>query len=462
MIRSMKVALVSLGLVLGTAGCNTFLTGEKLSNNPNSPTQASRQQLFVAVQAGQFGQQESTVPLTVCMWMQQCTGVGGRFVEQYGEYNVTEFSFNFDFNSVFTGGGLLDIRQIEQSAQADGDSVFLGIAKVWEAFVMGTAADYWGNIPYNEAAGTSTTPALDPQLQVYDSVQSKLSQAIAELTGPGAGPGAADLVYGGAATLWIAAAHTLKARFYLHTAEASASPATVYAKVITEASQGISSSANDFRTFHTSATSERNIWYQFALTTFGQDVVAGKFLVDTMVARNDPRLPEYFGKNKLGGYGGDDVNTAQPANTVSPLTGTRNSPTFPQPLVTWYENQLILAEARFQTGDTATARTLLNAVRARVYGAPNPTPAANGTPLFQAIMMEKYIALFQNEESWNDYRRTCIPKIKPFPTVEFNNRVPGRLFYGSSERNVNTNIPTPSDQLAANGFRNPNDPSPCP
>ena len=35
-----NVALVSLGLLLGTAGCDTFLTGDKLSNNPNLPTAA--------------------------------------------------------------------------------------------------------------------------------------------------------------------------------------------------------------------------------------------------------------------------------------------------------------------------------------------------------------------------------------------------------------------------------------
>ncbi len=53
--NSLKVALVSLGLLLSSTACNDFLTGNKLSENPNLPTDASIQQLFVGVQAGQFG-----------------------------------------------------------------------------------------------------------------------------------------------------------------------------------------------------------------------------------------------------------------------------------------------------------------------------------------------------------------------------------------------------------------------
>src|SRR2546426_9637329 len=85
------------------------------------------------------------------------------------------------------------------------------------------------------------------------------------------GPGPQDLVYGGNKANWIAAANTLKARYYLHTIEAAANKAVVYGNAITAATSGIASTAGDLKTFHTLATSERNIWYQFQLTTFGQD-----------------------------------------------------------------------------------------------------------------------------------------------------------------------------------------------
>src|SRR5256885_15997155 len=101
---------------------------------------------------------------------------------------------------------------------------------------------------------------------------------------------------------------------------------------MTAATSGIASAAGDLKPFHTSATSERNIWYQFQLTTFGQDVVAGKFLVDLMKARSDPRLPQYYGKNKGGGYGGQKMNESQPRGSLSPVKGGgRHGPGFWQP-----------------------------------------------------------------------------------------------------------------------------------
>jgi starch-binding outer membrane protein, SusD/RagB family len=465
MTRSMtSIAIVSLGLGLGAAGCSDFLNGNDLINDPNNPSNATLQQSFVALQAGQFGFQESTVPLTVCMWMQQCTGIGGRFVEQFGEYTITDGSFSFDFGSVYSGGGLIDVRRVEAGARAINDKFYLGVGQVWEAFVMGTAADLWGDIPYSEAVSSATTPALDPQMQVYGKITDLLDSAIANISAGGAGPGPADLVYGSADSLplqrqrWIAAAYTLKARFLMHTAELNGAPA--YTAAIAAANNGISSAAGDFLTKHQNVTGEQNIWYSFSLTTFGQDVVAGKALADIMVARNDPRLPQYFGKNVLGGYGGQDVNVKVSDSTVSKLEGTRSAPDFSQPLVTYVENQLILAEAKHATADDPGALVNLNNARAVV-----PLPALvgiTGAALLDSIMTEKYVALFQNLETYNDYRRTCIPAITPFPTSEFNNQVPGRLFYGIAEANANPNIPSPSTQLATNGFRNPNDPAACP
>jgi hypothetical protein len=457
--RSMlRVAIAALGVSLGTAGCGNFLTGNDVINDPNNPSAATLQQSFMAVQAASFGWQESTLPLTVCMWMQQCTGIGGRFVEQYGKYTVTNASWSFDFSSVYTGGGLIDIRKVETGARAINDRTWLGIAQVYEALLIGSAADLWGDIPYREAAAGIATPALDPQMQVYGDVQALLDSAIVNLgSATGAGPLGSDLVYGGDRTKWIEAANTLKARFYMHTAEVDS--ATAYGAAITAANSGISSSANDFRAFHGSGTGEGNIWVQFSATTFGQDVVAGKRLVDIMVARSDPRLAQYFDTNSVGGYGGQDVNTPVASALVSKLGGTRHDPLFRQPFVTYAENQLILAEAKQKTGD-ASALTNLNNARAVV-----PLPAlagVTGAALLDSIMIEKYVTLFQNIESYSDYRRTCRPVLQPVPTTEFANKVPGRLFYGLAEENANPNIPLPSVQLSTNGFRNPNDPAACP
>src|SRR5437867_10431535 len=137
-----NVALVSLGLLLGSAGCDTFLTGDKLSNNPNLPTEASIQQLFIGVQAGQFAFQEGTVAMMMCEWVQACSAANSRFVQQAAQYVFTEGSNiganGGDWISVYDGGGLIDIRRVETGTQAAGDCVWLGISKIWAALTIGT------------------------------------------------------------------------------------------------------------------------------------------------------------------------------------------------------------------------------------------------------------------------------------------------------------------------------------
>src|SRR3989440_13062916 len=139
MIRSIKVVAASLGVALAAAGCGSFLTGEKLSSDPNQPSSATRDQLFVGVQANLFSSQENTVAMTVCMWMQQCAGVGGRFVDQFGHYVVNELSWDGNWFQVYTGGGRLGLRKIEASERTAGASGDLGLRRTVEAFRTGAA-----------------------------------------------------------------------------------------------------------------------------------------------------------------------------------------------------------------------------------------------------------------------------------------------------------------------------------
>src|SRR6266446_6102430 len=130
--RNMNVAVASLVLLLGMGGCNGFLTGEKLSVDPNAPSIASAQQLFVAVQAGQFAFQEGTVAMMMCMWVQACSASNSRFVQQAAQYVFGETSNiganGGDWISVYDAGGLIDMRRVEAGTQAAGDSLWLGIA----------------------------------------------------------------------------------------------------------------------------------------------------------------------------------------------------------------------------------------------------------------------------------------------------------------------------------------------
>ena len=113
---------------------------------------------------------------------------------------------------------------------------------------------------------------------------------------------------------------------------------------------------------------------------------------------------------------------------------------------------MILAEALFQTSGAAAAQPYLDAVRASV-------PLATTPATLQSIMEEKYVTLFMSIEVWNDWKRTCLPTLHPAIGQP---NIPGRIFYGSTEEQTNSNTPSAATQLATNGFRNPNDPAGCP
>ena len=121
--------------------------------------------------------------------------------------------------------------------------------------------------------------------------------------------------------------------------------------------------------------------------------------------------------------------------------------------MTWEENQSIIAEAAYRGNNLTLARSALDALRAS-YGAPAIGASLSGAALLTKILEEKYIALFQNYEVYNDYRRTCYPNLTP-ATNAFNGNIPARFTYPVAERSANPdNVPVPGLQPR----RNANDP----
>ena len=435
--------LAVLAAVSLTATACLNLEGDKLSTSPNLPTVATLDQYFVAVQGIGFSTLTSDLAMFSNVVLQQLTGNGRQWVA-YDQYDQPEDFFTV--GNFYVAGGLIDIRAGQKIARASGRKAYLGILQVWEALTIGVAADTYGDIGYSEALGDKPAK-LDPQQQVYAALQLVLDSAITNLAGGGAGPGGKDLVYGGDVVKWTALARTLKARLYMHTAERVPG---AYALALAQAKLGITSAANDFKSYQSSTVGEQNRWYEFKVGR-SDDVAAGRVLVELMRTRGDPRLAAWFDVN-----GSNQIRGQYPYNT--PRLGEESDPSWltdaiagqdaRMPIVSWAESRLIEAEAAFKGGDEPGARTALNAVRAAV---PLPASAATGTALYTAIMEEKYVATFRTLEAWNDYKRTCYPNITP---TAGKTNVIGRLPYGSAERSTNPNVPA----LGAQPQRNWNDP----
>jgi hypothetical protein len=466
---------VVLALAVFGAACSDFLSGPGLTENPNSPTVGTPQQQMIAMQANMATRLEGQVARCAGIFTQQLIGSNNQQYTYCTQYAVTELDISGQMSGFYTGGGLVAMRNIE----ASGDPLLAGIALIWEGLAFGTATSVWGDLPYSEALDLSIlTPRLDTQEDIYTAVQARLDEGIASLQSAPAGGNCdpADLIYCSTSgpraveiARWIAAANTLKARFHLHLVERNG--VGEYTAALAAANQGIlevpatladgihGRGPGDFRMWHGPTQDfDANIWAEFLASR--ADIVAGDVLVSLLKARNDTfRLAGYFDRNAAGQFiGSDQLNFAVPPTQAPSIinTSVRRVFTYRQPIVTWAENQLVLAEAKFMTGDSAGAVVNVNNVRTKVG-----LPALAGVS-FQDIMLEKYIAMFQNIDVWSDYKRTCIPTLTPYTGFT---EVLGRLPYGSGERTANPNVPLPAaypgNTTGVSSYRNWNDPNPC-
>jgi starch-binding outer membrane protein, SusD/RagB family len=430
--RYLKLGAVSAIVWTTATGCSDFLSGGELSTDPNTPTVATLNQLFASAQAGMWAQYNSDVVRLTDMWVQHFIGASSQYVTYY-EYGITSDATNGQMISLYTGGGLVDIRKLEAGALEVADSTMLGIAQVLEAMMMGTGADIFGDIVYSQAL-QGGNPSPDPQMEIYAALQTLLDEAIVNLsrTGPtNVGPGDADLVYGGDRRAWTALAHTIKARLYLHTAEVVGTSA--YANALTHARLGIGQvpGSADYTAIFSGAVNEENLWYQFMIVQRAGYIAPNPYFVNLLKSRHDPRYDDYF--NAAG----------------TDLSDERLDPQFSQPIVTADENSLIIAEAAYRVGNTQLALSEFNKYRVRNGLS---TVSLSGSALLREILTEKYIELFQNIEAYNDYKRTCYPNVQ---RADPTRNMPARLYYDTNEMQTNPNLPSVEEQPT----RNANDPA---
>jgi hypothetical protein len=454
-------------LLIGALGACDFI--EPVTTDPNAVPQATIDQLFTGIQVNTWFFAEGQLSRLSSLWTQQMTGTDRQFTALDG-YLFNEQDTDGEFQALYTGGGLVDLALAIDQAESAGRNAYAGILKIHEAYLFGMGASLWGDIPYSEANDVEiTSPALDDQADVYASVQALLSEAISDLTTGGDPipvPAGTDMSLGGDADAWIAVAHTLKARYYMHWAEVNGTSA--YTSALSEANQGIMSASGNWEAVHTTTATENNGWYQFLRDRAGY-ISSGDYLLPAMREDSDPRLSIYFSAGSGGTYVSPEEAGGGAAASGMNETDGRGAPEAEFPMVSCAENYFIIAEAELQAGSGAAAAIAAakNALGCQedYYGVDLTAQKAafdglSGTDLLEEIMMQKYTALFLNIESWNDYKRTCLPEITP----RVSQGVPARLYYGLTERQTNPNVPEPADQAGGHGFRaghNDNDPAGC-
>ena len=195
-------------------------------------------------------------------------------------------------------------------------------------------------------------PIYDSQVSVYAGAISLLDEGISTLNGATSSPISEDIYFNGDKNKWIAAANTLKARFYLHQKD--------YSSALSAAQTGISSSDGDMKFKPGSAVSgDTNLFWTFLAGSRAGDLgnktdTDESYLLQILdsnnaLSRNHAKTDETA---RRGYY------IINPAGDNDGIIQERE----PQNLVTYFENKLIMAEAAGRSGGVAAGLPHLNEV----------------------------------------------------------------------------------------------------
>jgi hypothetical protein len=485
------ISLIALTLL---SACGDFLN---VNTDPTRLKVISTPLVLSAAQTSLAFHKGSDLFLYSTIFMQQATGNGvtGGQTRFYDQYIVTNADVNNAWNAHYAGA-LADLNYIRQNTYREGNPQYGGIAKILQAYDYSILVAAWGDIPYKESLKgvINPQPKYDNSKEVYDSLFVLIDSGIADLAKTNTlAVGSEDLIYGGDMAKWTRFANTLKLRLALHYAiddNGVKLNALINGSTPTTFMQD---NSDNFQMSFENVTNRQNPIHQFELLRQDQ-YWPGKFLIDMMNAKRDPRRTTYFtpipypantfpytplttdlysgfapgvaqsvSASRIGTY----LRGAVTADNFSrPISGgglTATSLTFtgaaPIRMLTFAEYNFIRAEAKLVYGaGTDPASTFF----AKGIDASMAIAGLSGTALseaadyktaqttppltLRAIIEEKYVANYGViMEPWSDWRRTGFPAIpvSPAAIAQANNTIPRILVYPLSETQVNAvNLPT--------------------
>lgn len=461
------------GLLLILASCSEKAL-DNINKDVNDPTSVlSTNELPSVIVESSYGTTATDMAWYASLFIEQSAGVDEQFYDADRRNGVTASSLlDNSWNSVYNNLAILKdiIVKCSPGGSESDNKETLGIAQILTAYNLAIVTDMWGQAPWTDAleGAKNLHPKFDSQKQIYDSLFVLLNHAISNLSMTPSNIEASalpkqDLMYGGDASLWIKAAWSLKARYFMHIEKVVPSAVDSVLACVGHGFTG----GNDALVFTKYEATDigSNPWW--ALTYYERgDLCSGKTLYDLMSARNDPRISAYF----------TTADPTDPTSTIFPapngtadrtragygeysysnITGNENDRTSPTPLMSYHELLFLKAEAMARKGQDFKA-TLKSAIEANfdyhsVSGADLyytlevlPKLGLSSAGDINEIMTQKYIAFYEAEslEAYNDYRRTGIPQLN-----NPNNNLASygfvvRFPYPTSEVTANTdNVPS--------------------
>jgi hypothetical protein len=436
-------------LMVLTVSCKKWIDPD-INKDPSKPSDVSVNLILPAAEAGIGYTAGGDLKYAACIWMQQMAG-GARQPLVFDNYIYTQSDVNNVWVWDLYAGPMKDCQVIIQKATTEGSPYYVGIAKVLMAYQLGNVTDLWGDAPYSAAfqGADNLTPKYDTQQEIYATLNTLLNDAITAFGTSAIDnnkiPGGDDLIFGGDLSKWTMTAYALKARYALNLCKRN--PTTAYTDALSALTNAFASNADDFEFYFGTASNEYNPLYQFNDQNTG-DIAAGAYLVDSMLAHNDPRLPLLI--DTAGGATGLVAGHGGHGSLIGPYYASTNSPV---PFISYVECKFIEAEARLQEQppDAAGAALAFNdAVKASLakFGVSDAAWEAiyanenAGTISLAKIMQQKYYALCYQLQVYNDWRRTGLPVLQRASTGVLT-EIPRRYPYPTSEVEYNTsNVPS--------------------
>lgn len=396
--------------------------------------------------------------------------LAGQAISQY-----TPYGFDQLWRPLYSEA-LPTLQDIITRAEAAEAYNYSGIAKTLLGLLLMTATDVYGAIPYTQAnQGTDNLyPCYDSMQELYEEhIITLLNEAVEDLQKPapqlaGLRTVQNDYIYAGNLAQWLKAAYAVRARYYLHLSNRN--PALL-SNAIADAERSFESNADDLELVYEAQIA--NPWFGFLGNATNKIMRPSSYLVDLLAGRGpfaaeDPRLEAYM--TKTGTAGADGITPGEligsDANANVDVTANtwHASAEAPLQMITYAEVQFILAEANYPTDKAAAYAAYLRGIEAsltKVGVAPeaatafvqNPEIAVGAENLtISDIMLQKYLALYLQIETWTDMRRyqfdPAVYAGLQKPTV---NQIPGspwaqRSNIADDEPGVNTCLPEIPDQ----------------
>ena len=425
--------------VLAIASCESYT--EDLNDDPNAFVVASSDLIIGQVQLALMQHMGSNNARYAAVFSNQMSG-GDRQYLTLNTYSPNRGNYNDMWNDTYIAG----INNAQLIINDDSASDLIrGIAEILQGTMFADMALLYGDVPFSEAVQPNEfpEPAYDAQATVVAGGISLIESGITKV-------GAATIAagYGGARLeggTWAEAAHTLAARYALASGN--------NALAIYHADRGISSRASDLVTQQGNAQYNRNLMYQFVIDQRQDYLVAtDSHLANLLDGTVDRALTTPGNSLIYASYFLADGTPGDPSyrTLVNTNNGGRYAATASMPIATYYENELILAEAKLGSDDSG-ARGHLNNVRtvlAAQYGSNAtgfPASSSTGAALKMEVLEEKYITLIGELVAYHDLRRTgnFIGVPNKLTGDQSATGFPQRFLYPQNEVDTNSNVPSP-------------------